>query len=338
MEGYAVTSRPSQVALEGAGPPDTLSPRSSFLYQCGCCFETIVTSRAAVSRERIEQVRAKDCPGCGVALSETLACREAKVQTELAFWSHPAVGLNLRTESVPKASFRPATSLYGLLSSFRFIDNLVGGLKSDSIVLLKGSKTATLLAERYCLRAQLPEELGGLAGRAYFLDGGNSFDVYQFTSMAREHQLDLDSALNKLVITRAFTAYELLQLVSKDAVDVFDAYSPRLLAVSDAFGLLGQDIDADEGIRIMHGVGRAIRKISEERQVPIVVTAPSGAGQLEFFFRDYCNVVLELNSGDDQIEMNLLKHPSRSPTTCVQELSHAQNQEVLAPARLITNG
>jgi Rad51 len=338
LERFAVINRPSQVALESLTPSDTLSQESSFFYQCGCCFLTLITNKALVPRERIELIRAKDCPGCGVALSETLICREAKTLTESASWIHPAIGLDSRKANGPRADFRSAASLYGLSSSVRFIDNLIGGLKHDSIVFLKGSRTATLLAERYCLRAQLPEGLGGLAGCAYFLDGGNSFDVYHFTSIAKEHRLDLDSALNRLVITRAFTAYELLQLVSKDATDVFDAYNPRLLVVSDAFGLLTQDIDADEGIRIMRGVGRAVRKISEERQVPILVTASSGAGQLGFFFQDYCDTVLELNEHYDKVEMNLLKHPSRHRITGVQELTHSHNQDVLVSARLITNG
>ena len=92
-------------------------------------------------------------------------------------------------------AFVTARSLLGLTSGMTLLDSLIGGLKPDTVALLTGPGIWLQAAERYCVRAQLPLASGGLEGGAFFIDGGNSFDVYLFTELARRHHLDYDTAL-----------------------------------------------------------------------------------------------------------------------------------------------
>ncbi len=311
--------------------------RDLIVCYCTNCLQLIAVTKR-LDQDDVRRIAQQRCPRCSLELSETVTSRGIRAPLSDALRSHPAFQASRRTEGANRAVFTPATSLSGLRSSVRFVDDLLGGLKQGTVALIKGPVIATALAERYCLRVQLPEPLGGLDGRAYFLDGGNSFDVYLFASIAREHGLDLNGALERLVITRAFTAYELLELVRKDSRIVFDVYNPRLFVISDVFRLPSQDIDPDEGIRILHCLGRAIKRISRERGVPVVVTASAKADQLEFIFRDYCDTVLELQDQGNQIAMDLLKHPSRPPRRAIQETPGGYNQQTILPPRLLSVG
>jgi len=115
-------------------------------------------------------------------------------------------------------------------------------------------------------------------------------------------------------------------------------YNPRLFVISDVFRLLTQDIDQDEGVRIMHSIGRAVKKVSAERHIPVVMTATAPTEHLEQVLEGYCDSVLELANTGSRISMSLTKHPSKAWVRAVQDLIVAHNQSVIAPASLAVNG
>ena len=104
-------------------------------------------------------------------------------------------------------AFVTARSLLGLTSGMSLMDSLIGGLKPDTVALIAGSGIRLQAAERYCIRAQLSLANGGLKGGAFFIDGGNSFDIYLFTELARKHHLAYNKALERQLLSRAFTIY-----------------------------------------------------------------------------------------------------------------------------------
>src|ERR1700733_4038098 len=133
-----------------------------------------------------------------------------------------------RKKPVPKLleiEYATGLSLLGLTSGLVSVDSLIGGLKGDTVALLTGSDIRLQAAERYCIRAQLPRAKGGLDGGAFFIDGGNSFDVYMFTDLARRYHLDYDAALDRQSLSRAFTIYELRSLIAESEM-VFMARRP----------------------------------------------------------------------------------------------------------------
>ena len=235
-------------------------------------------------------------------------------------------------------SFSSAHVLLGLLSNIRVVDQLLGGLRQNSVVLITGSRIRLRAAESYCLRAQLPESHGGLDGPSLFIDGGNSFDVYLFTSIARAHGLDHREALDKLVLSRAFTPYELKQLICKDSSEVFRLRQPRLLVISDIFSLFEHDIEVNEAARIMNKIAGSILRTKELRRVPIVMTAASVPQRLERFVDYICNTRTEFVEEEHRVFARLLKHPSKPPTELVADVHAHYNQSPLLPRAVTAHG
>jgi Rad51 len=234
--------------------------------------------------------------------------------------------------------FANAQALLGLLSNIRIVDQLLGGLKQDSVVLITGSRIRLKAAESYCVRAQLSENQGGFDGGSFFIDGGNSFDVYLFSSIARAHGLDHREAMDKLVISRAFTPYELKQLVCKDSDEVFRTRQPRLLAVSEIFSLFEHDVEIDEAARITNKIAGSIIRTNKWRRVPIVMTAASVPEHLEKLVDHACNIRAEFIEEEHEITARLLKHPEKPPMEVITETCTGYNQSLLSPLRVTANG
>jgi hypothetical protein len=236
------------------------------------------------------------------------------------------------------AKFTNAYALLGLLSNIWIVDRLLDGLKQDSVVLMTGSGIRLRAAESYCLRAQLPENRGGLDGASFFIDGGNSFDVYLFTSIARAHGLDYQGAMDKLVLSRAFTPYELKQLICKDSDEVFKARQTRLLVISDVFSLFEHDIEVDEAVRVMNKIAGSISRTNERKQIPIVITAANVPKHFEGFVEYACNTHAEFVEEEHRVTARLFRHPKKSPVELVAEVGASYNQSLLSPLRVTANG
>jgi hypothetical protein len=241
-------------------------------------------------------------------------------------------------EDYHSPKFVSAYSLLGLQSGIQLLDGLVGGLKPNSIALITGTQIRLQAAERYCVRAGMLEKLGGLMGKTFFIDGGNSFDIYLFTSIVREHGLNFEEALNNLIISRAFTPYELQQLICKDSRGVFEAHHPKLVVISDVFQLFNEDVEVYEARRIIERIADTVKRISRQEQVPIVMTSPGPARQLRDL-NEYSTVAVEIIEGDPWTRSRLLKHPTKKPMEVLTENSGKHyNQKLLDPPAAVQHG
>jgi hypothetical protein len=209
------------------------------------------------------------------------------------------------------------------------IDSLIGGLKPGTVALLTGSDIRLRAAERYCVRAQLPEAEGGLDGGALFIDGGNSFDVYLFTDLARTYHLGYDAALGRQLLSRAFTIYELCSLIG-GSERVFAARKPKLLVVSEVFSLFTQDLARYEARRVFREIAASISKISTNQLVPILLTSANRHELLTPILEERCSVSADIVQGDGSVRSRLFKHPWKAPRETITETGPRHyNQDTL---------
>jgi len=93
------------------------------------------------------------------------------------------------------------------------VDELFPGFAPGDFAVLYGSPSVISLTSLLCVRAQLPIQLGGLGSNVVFIDGGNTFRIYNLARLAQLHQLNPTETLKRVFISRAFTAYQLTSLI-----------------------------------------------------------------------------------------------------------------------------
>jgi hypothetical protein len=110
-------------------------------------------------------------------------------------------------------SVKPSTAKPLLSLNMQGVDELFPGFAAGEFAVLHGSSSIISLTSLLCIRAQLPMQLGGLGGNVVFVDGGNTFRLYDIARLAQLHQLNPTETLRHIFISRAFTAYQLTSLI-----------------------------------------------------------------------------------------------------------------------------
>jgi hypothetical protein len=111
------------------------------------------------------------------------------------------------------AILEPIPSQLRFSLNIKNIDSLFPGFMVGYFAVLHGSSAVQSLLSSLCVRAQLPYQLGGLETNVLFVDGGNSFRLYDVSAFAQTCELDPKEVLERIFVSRAFTAYQLTSLV-----------------------------------------------------------------------------------------------------------------------------
>jgi hypothetical protein len=75
---------------------------------------------------------------------------------------------------------------------------------------------------RLCVRALMSKRQGGFEStNVIFIDAGNNSDVYQCVNFARQYGLDKEMVLHSILVTRAFTIYQLADLLITNYQELF---------------------------------------------------------------------------------------------------------------------
>jgi len=155
------------------------------------------------------------------------------------------------------------------------IDEVFPGFAMGDFALLYGTSAILPLSSLLCVRAQLPNQLGGLGTDVVFVDGGNTFRLYQVSRIAQIHQLDPRQVLKRVYISRAFTAHQLTSIVFERLKDAVDRFNAKLVVISDIAGLyLAKDVQADEAKRVFSQLVAFLSTFAEENDLIIIATYP----------------------------------------------------------------
>jgi hypothetical protein len=153
------------------------------------------------------------------------------------------------------------------------VDDIFPGLLPGDFAVLYGSQSVVSLTLLLCVRAQLPVQLGGLASNVVFIDGGNSFRLYRIARFAQLHQLNPKEALERIFISRAFTAYQLTSLIMEKLEETVKIYNAKLVVISDVAGFfLDSDVPAEEAQKIYSQIVAYLSNFAKKYQIIIVVT------------------------------------------------------------------
>lgn len=102
-------------------------------------------------------------------------------------------------------------------------------------------------------------------GPVRVLDGGNSYNALYVARYIRRHTVQLNEALNRIVVARAFTCYQVVTLLQQTAV------SPAPTLVLDLLATFGDEsIDVSESVRLLRLALIQLQRLC--RLAPVVVS------------------------------------------------------------------
>jgi len=211
---------------------------------------------------------------------------------------------------------KTTTSQTLLSLNMRNINQLFPGFATGDFALLYGSHAVSSLASLLCIRAQLPPQLGGLGSNVVFIDGANTFRLYHITRLARLHQLDPKQVLDRIYISRAFTAYQMTSLIMQKLEDAVKNCNSKLVIISDVAAMfLDKDVEDEEAKRIYSQVTTRLSNFTREQQVIVVATYPPHLDSprniyLQALTSARANAVIALRQTEYEREIILEKHPT----------------------------
>ena len=187
---------------------------ASLQYYCANCNTILREAESELDLSFISE----PCPFCGSSLSESLQKRHLGQKTQ------------------DRVSFQPASQVSRLTTDIEKMDSILYSLGLNQRVAIVGTNSQTLV-ERLAVRAQLPHRHGGLDSNVILVDGGNSSDPYLSINFARQYGVDVNQALSKIISSRAFTIYQLENLITHELLSIISRYSARIVIISDLLAM-----------------------------------------------------------------------------------------------------
>jgi len=173
--------------------------------------------------------------------------------------------------SIQHEQFTRFKTAYDYLNKITFtingmnIDLLVG----DIVSIMGISRVTNLILTRICVSSLLPKRHGGLCKRnlnsnVFILDAGNSTDVYQFVDFMKQYGLDIKKTLQKIIVSRVFTIYQLIHFLVYELSKIIRKYNINLVVIPDLLEMFIQDpqLHMKEAKSLIREIAAALRKIS----------------------------------------------------------------------------
>jgi len=195
------------------------------------------------------------------------------------------------------------------------IDSLFAGFAEGDCAILYGMPTVLSLSLLLAVRAQLPFQLGGLETNVVFIDGGNSFRLYQISRIAQQHQLDPRQVLKRIYISRAFTAYQMTSLILEKLEETVGRFRSKLVIISDVAGLyLDKNVPLKEAKEVFNQLTLYLSRFAEENHIVLLALClPHHDSRRGSFFKAIAcgraNVVLSVKPFKFGQRFFLEKHP-----------------------------
>ncbi|HUI01163.1 MAG TPA: hypothetical protein VLX56_05995 [Nitrososphaerales archaeon] len=282
--------------------------KERFVYFCSGCSCILHVSASLEPVARTVESLENRCPGCGSELESGVSCRSARVPE-----SWPEVTRSsLSARAAParrEAEFKTAASMRGFSFNFGPLDALVGHYIDQAWSVAFTGARANAVGEFLCFRGQLPREQGGRDSAVVLIDGGNRSDLYLFSAFAKLYGVQPKKALRRVVTSRAFTPYQLVDLVTRELPRVVEEYGARMVVLTDVFGVMGEgsEVDEDEGRRLALAVRRGIEEVKGKGVLVFetLITRTSFDGAVT----DHADVLVGLEEERGRIRGTLQRHP-----------------------------
>ena len=162
------------------------------------------------------------------------------------------------------------------------IDSSITLTTEDCVGIIGEARYANTILIRLCVRALIlkrKSELLEFAKKVIFIDAGgknNSSDsFYRCVNFARQYGLDIKKVLQSIVVSRAFTIYQLADLVIYELPRVIQQLEAKVILISDLLNMFVCDpqIKIEEGERMIKEIINSLKKISTTTNNTLIVVS-----------------------------------------------------------------
>ncbi len=182
---------------------------------------------------------------------------------------NPLRSLALEQAAVHALHDEPLMRERVLDTSILQLDEFIGGFRSGQVALLDSdSLYSTDLLHLLSVRAisQFDEEV-------VWIDGGNSVNPYEISSLCKRLGLDRRETLSMINISRAFTAYQLVTLIDEKLEEQVERCSPAAVVVSSITGMfLDKDMKWMESHQLLRRCLECISRTTKEHETISLIT------------------------------------------------------------------
>jgi hypothetical protein len=304
----------------GSQPISEEPPKSRvYVYYCEICNSILALRSKLEHRYSFLYVAADECPTCHFQLESSLRCRVFTVRITnsslCGLRKQNSLGCFFDSIGNKAYSFERVPSHEKQSLSF---GEILGELRvfSQELTLLYGERTCQAVAEQLCVRSQLSSERGGLDAASVFIDGGNVFDLYRVSAYARILELDRATVLRRIKVSRAFTCYQLVNLVIEKLPKLLREEEAGLVVVANFLDMfMDPEIERVEAKRTVNFLSGRLARLAREENIVLVVTCPRQKddcnGALRQFIVNRAHVVLRAELMGREPGFVLEKHPTR---------------------------
>jgi hypothetical protein len=189
----------------------------------------------------------------------------------------------------------------------------------DFAVIYGHSPSIKALTLLLSVRCQLPIDEGGLNSTAIFLDGGNTFDPYAISAIAQQYGLDPHATLERVFVSRAFTAYQLSALVLETLENALKQYRSKLVLISDVTTLfLDRDVPTKEAMGVFNKAMIRLSNLVARRNVIVITSCLPHQRNLRCVFLESVlfgktNTAIKIEEVKGTMRFSLENHPFLKP-------------------------
>lgn len=249
-------------------------------YYCGNCNKILKETEDDLSLYSIEP-----CPSCGDISSTALQKRSIT-----------------QTQHIPKIVFQKASKIPKLTLDIPELDSILQFLTLGQKVCILGIHTQKIL-ERICVRAQLPHRYGGLDTNVLLIDGSNSSDLYLCIDFAQQYGIDITNALDRIITSRAFTVYQLANLITNELQNAIKQHNSKIVIISNLLYFFTNNpcLNVKEMKIILKQVTRSLEKIQD----CLVIISLGFPTQYDEIILDIFSRKIRINASYNALSINI---------------------------------
>ena len=233
----------------------------------------------------------EQCLKCGSLLSSKNLIRKFKLKEPNTLEEQQHLSSSLLLRRTPEELLFPKfqTAYYDIEDRKRRItldiekiDSSITLTTEDCVGIIGEARCANAILIRLCVRALIlkrQRKLLEFAKKVIFIDAGgknNSSDsFYRCVNFARQYGLDIKKVLQSIVVSRAFTIYQLADLIIYELPRVIQQLEAKVILISDLLNMFVCDpqIKIEEGERMIKEIINSLRKISTTTNNTLIVVS-----------------------------------------------------------------